>query len=82
MWPTIYGRRLAAFHVGKGCKLIYSPSGLLTTPQLRKSEAVPQTQERVGNMVVVVSPLGNLFTVSVPFPCLMRFVMFKLLGGA
>jgi hypothetical protein len=74
VWPTVYGGRIAAFHVGKGCKLMYSPNGCLTpSPGLSDESRYPE-KEKLKNVTVLLSPLGSLLTVSVPLPCLIRFV--------
>ena len=71
VWPTVYGGRLAAFHVGKRCKLMYSPNGLFSVDV--GTETLTE-EGRLRNKTVLLSPCGSLLTVSVPFPNLIRFV--------
>lgn len=80
VWPTVYGRRITGFHVGKGCKLLYLPNGIFTTSELFDGSSTPKSKleerEIVEGITVVLFPLGNLVKVSVPFPCLSRLVSF------
>ena len=75
----MYGRRITGFHVGKGCKLLYLPNTIFTTSELFDGSSTPKSKfeekERVKGATVVLSPLGNLVKVSVPFPCLSRLVI-------
>lgn len=80
LWPAVYSRRVGAFHVGKGCRLLYSHEGIFATPELLTDKASTTLLEKaktqgVQNTTIILTPEGNLITFSVPFPCLLRFAL-------
>lgn len=80
----MYGRRIAAFHIGKECRLMYSWNGVFTTSDLLtaseisgfkniKLPNIPAVKEGVKDTTVILTPFGDLLAISVPFPCLLRY---------
>ena len=72
LWPTMYGKRIGAFHIGKGCRLLYSYAGVFATSQLLENDANKVATSRDAEMTVVLTPAGKLIKVVVPFSCILR----------
>ena len=73
-WPVQSGARVAAFQVGKGCRLFHVPHCLFG----EETERIPPPYSGLEDRAVLLSPDGRLMTFLVPFPLLLQSVSFTL----
>lgn len=74
LWPAHAGRRIAAFQVGKGCRLLYSPHGVFSLDHSGAKRGPPSKLRATGirDTTLLLCPNGQVITFSVPFPALAR----------
>ena len=73
LWPVQHGSRVAVFQVGKGCRLLYSPHSMFGSEQQLRQTTTPAG---MADAAFLLCPNGQLITISVPYPALVRWGVF------
>ncbi len=68
MWPAQYGKRLIAFHIGKGCQLLYSTCDTFSLNEVTVSSGDRSSHKKPKYhcFAMVLTPQGELLSFNIP----------------